>query len=154
MEAKTLKITALLASQMLGQNPAFDALIKSNFTDKELSVNIMDRIKTFEDALEYTGETIENFNLRTKNLVPHKLAQEKIEVIVLALNEGKVMKYDGTTRLYYPYFNVESSGFSFDGCYYLNSISSVSSRLCYRSADLAIYAGKQFTALYEIYLNG
>ena len=154
MEAKNLKITALLASQMLGQNPAFDMLIKSNFTEKELSVNIMDRIKTFEDALEYNRESLKDFNHRTKNLTPHKLALEKLETIVLALNEGKQLKYDGVTRLYYPYFHVNTGvGFSFYVCIFNYSYSFVSSRLCLISSDLAIYIGNQFTSLYEAYLN-
>lgn len=150
---KTLKITALLATKMLGQNAAFDALIRSNFTEKELSLDITDRIKTFEDSLEYNGETLKQFEARTKNLDARKVVLEKLESITLALNEGKIMKYDGSTNLYYPFFEVSRSGFSFYGYRYTYSSSRVSSRLCFVESRLAVYAGKQFTELYEIWLN-
>lgn len=131
--------------------------LESIFTVKPFIKDIKELIKTFEDALSYNGETINSFNERTKGFAPHKVAQEKLEAIVLALNEGVVLKYDGVTRLYYPWFRVNAgsgSGFSYDGYVCVAGRSAVGSRLCFKTSDLAIYAGKQFTAIYEAYLNG
>lgn len=152
---KKVEISALLASQLLGQNVAFDALIKANFTESELNISIQDRIKTVADAVNFIGmETENDFILRTSHLAPHKIALEKLEVITLALNEGKEMRYDETTYLYYPYFRVSKAGaFSFRVSYYARESSFVSSRLCFLSAELATYAGEQFIDIYQAYLN-
>lgn len=152
---KTLKLTADQAKKMLGKDNIMDALIKANFTNKELGFKITDQIKTFEDAIAYNGVSIEDFTKSTAFDMPHHVAQKKIEQIALALNEGTPMKYDGSTSLYYPYFLVGSGvGFSCSDFICDSSCSYVGSRLCYRTKELSIYAGKQFTNIYEEYLNG
>jgi hypothetical protein len=152
---KTLKLNADQAKAMLGKDSIMDALIKANFTNKELGFKITDQIKSFEDALAYNGVSMEEFTKNTAFDLPHQVAGKKIEQIALALNEGVRMQYDGSTSLYYPYFSVGSGvGFSSYGFCYDNSDSVVGSRLCYRTRELAIYAGKQFASIYEEYLNG
>ena len=123
-----------------------------NVTTKKTITEI---VKTFEDALAYNGETAEQFAHRTQFDSPDDIAIKKVKVICLALNEGEVLQYDGKRWLYYPWFDVtgSGSGFSFYDCYYGYSHSSVGSRLCLKSSELAEYAGKQFTSEFEAALN-
>lgn len=89
-------------------------------------MDITEKIKTFQDVLDYNGETLEQFNERTKNDSPDEVGHKKCKAIVLALNEG-----ENVTSGYYPWFNAarSASGFSFDVCDYDHGGSLVGSRL-------------------------
>lgn len=68
--------------------------------------NVMDRVKTFEDACIETGTDIQAFNEMTKNLDEHVVTYMKLSIIVKALNEDDKFPYftkDDEWR-YYPYF--------------------------------------------------
>lgn len=67
--------------------------------------NVMDRVKTFEDACIETGTDIQAFNEITKNLDEHVVTYMKLSIIVKALNEDDKFPYftKGECR-YYPYF--------------------------------------------------
>ena len=69
--------------------------------------NVMERIKTFDDACrEVTGKSEEEWlaENETEKMEPDVLAYLKIRVISAALNEGwKPTFKDGETR-YYPYY--------------------------------------------------
>lgn len=154
---KTLKMTNVLAAGLLGKDAAIDALIKANFTEKELSVSIMDRIKDLADALEYNGETLDQFNKRTEHDEDHEKAYKELCVIALALNEGKRMDYSNTNVYkYYPYFYAagSGSGFSCTGFSCAYDFSAVGSRLCVNTSEKATYMGKQFIEIYNRYING
>jgi hypothetical protein len=79
------------------------------------------------------------------------VAHTKLVIIAEALNEGWVPDWsDNDQRKYYPFFDLSSgSGLSFYDYGYNYSGSYVGSRLCFKSGDLATYAGKQFTELYK-----
>lgn len=113
------------------------------------------KIKTFEDActaLKLDSKTC----LPDVSGMPEKyqkpvLADAKLTIIAEALNEGWTPDWDnGNWDKYYPWFDMRPSvGFSFldyddDGTY-----STVGSRLCYKSSELAEYAGRQFLELYK-----
>lgn len=111
------------------------------------------KIKTFEDALAYNGETIEQFNERTKSMSPDTVGYEKIKSIVLALNEGENVK-----RGYYPWFWKEEQGsgvgLSFYDGGYAYDCASVGARLLFKTSELATYAGQQFIREYDEHING
>lgn len=69
--------------------------------------NVMERIKTFDDACrEVTGKSEEEWlsENETDKMEPDVLAYLKMRIIVAALNEGwKPTFKDGETR-YYPYY--------------------------------------------------
>lgn len=69
--------------------------------------NVMERIKTFDDACrEVTGKSEEEWlaENETDKMEPDVLAYLKMRIIVAALNEGwKPTFNDGETR-YYPYY--------------------------------------------------
>ncbi len=114
-------------------------------------MDITKKITSFEAALEYNGETPEQFKKRTEHDAPHEVGFKKVCAIVLALNEGKVLD-EG----YYPWFwSARSSrGFSFGHFRYDCSSSAVAARHFLATPKLAIYAGNTFTAEYNEYTNG
>lgn len=120
--------------------------------------NVMDRVKTFEDACIETGTDIQVFNEITKNLDEHVVTYMKLSIIVKALNEDDKFPYFTKEEWrYYPYFwlytkdeyekmntkdREKVSRVLFRSCSY------VGARLVFRTRELALYAGKQFIDLY------
>lgn len=118
---------------------------------------IIEKVKTYEDAvailapdpellpfLNYEGDNLELIGIRD---------QKKVEHIIKVLNEGWIadLTNDDEWR-FYPWFRVSGSGLSSDDCVYDRSSSYVGSRLCFRTRELAEYAGKQFADLYKEYM--
>lgn len=69
--------------------------------------NIMDRIKTFDDACrEVTGKSEEEWlaENETKNMDKDVLAYLKMRIIVAALNEGWKPTFKEDEYRYYPYY--------------------------------------------------
>jgi hypothetical protein len=122
---------------------------KENFIPK----NIMDRVKTFEDALMVLGKYESDILPDGVPAADSKsiIAYCKLIIIARALNEGWVPDWkDQRQYKYYPWFDMSSgSGLSFDVCGGQRSNSYVGSRLCFKTAELAKYAGTQFIELYK-----
>jgi hypothetical protein len=84
-------------------------------------------------------------------------AYAKLFIIAEALNEGWVPDWaDSDQYKYYPWLLVKKNtknpsgfGLSYDGYDCAGSYSNVGSRLCFKSSELAEYAGKQFKKEYE-----
>ena len=123
----------------------------------------MSKIKTFEAACKY-------LKLDPVNVLPglqgipqqHQestTAYVKLVIVAEALNKEangrEQWKPDWTNDdewKYYPWFDLSSgSGLSFNDYGDRDSTSYVGSRLCFKTAELAKYAGKQFLKLYEQY---
>jgi len=113
-------------------------------------------IKTFEDACRA-------LNIQAQPTVSgmpdkHTKAIEalcKLTIIAEALNGGWVPDWDNEDeKKYYPWFvyNGSGVGFSCAGtcCDYAGTC--VGSRLCFKTRELAEYAGKQFKDLYNDFL--
>ncbi len=124
----------------------------------------MNNIKTFEDACNKLGIDPAEFHVS----YPEKLgdqygksmaAHAKLTVITLALNDGWEPNWgDFSEYKYYPWFEFErasdkSSGFGFssDGWSVSRTSATVGARLCFKSKELAKYAGQQFIELYKEY---
>ncbi|MBB2149154.1 hypothetical protein [Pedobacter gandavensis] len=116
---------------------------------KKFNMPIMDRIQTLLDALDYNGETMEQFNWRTERDTDQQKADKEWEAICLALREGKELEMGA--KWYYPYaLKPEAgsgSGFSYGGygCAYV--CSGVGARHSLDTSEKAIYAGKQFISI-------
>lgn len=125
------------------------------------------KIKTFENActlLKLNSKHLPIVKALPKQDQAALVAHYKLIIIARALNqesnEGKPWQpnwHDYSSK-YYPYFTVKASakvpsgfGFSFSNCDSWYSATSVGSRLCYRTSELALYAGKQFKKLYQEY---
>ena len=137
--------------------------------------NVMERIKTFEDAVvelsnramngdKDAGKLLDEwkiiiFSADSKDL----LAYLKLRIITSALNEGWKPKFEKNERRYYPWFSLKTSlglGGGSAGascglvCTFADDVSSgtgYGSRLAFKSRELAEYAGKQFVEIYEEY---
>jgi hypothetical protein len=115
------------------------------------------RIKTFEEACSVEG-------LYPKTVLPYSNPQTKDEmsinayasliIICRVLNEGWSPDWNNSSEYkYYPWFRMSGLGLSFHVCAHTDSFTSVGSRLCFKSYDLAEYAGKQFQSVYQSYLS-
>ena len=124
---------------------------------KEKPKNIKERIKTFSDVLKHLGIDEDDFNEENEGLDADEIAYRKLKLIVKALNEGWVPDWSNSNETkYFPWFRMGSSsgsGFAFDGCDSWITLSSVGSRLCFKSRELAEYAGKQFTEIYKEFMT-
>ena len=126
------------------------------FGEKTFQKNIMGRIKTFQDVLEELGEkdpdVIEYRKIQKARVADYILSNQGIILITKVFNEGwKPDWNDSGERKYFPWFNMGSSGSGFSFADYdlwgTNSI--LGSRLCFKSSELAKYAGIQFVEIYK-----
>ncbi len=134
-------------------------LLENLFGKEVLSQKITDRIKTFEDAcnkLEVAPDY--SFLLAYKGTDADMLsahAYMKLIIIARALNEGWEPDWtDSSETKYYPWFNnyKPGVGFSRSGYDCWRTYASCGSRLCFKSSELAMYAGTQFIEIYNQFL--
>ncbi|MGQ0740187.1 MAG: hypothetical protein ACT4OJ_14140 [Bacteroidota bacterium] len=113
--------------------------------------NIMDRVKTWEDACHVVGLAQHQEEDRLSKHNKSELAYAKLCTIAKALNEGWEPDWTKPSQYkYYPWFELSSgSGLSYDDFDYLSSYSVVGSRLCFKSRELTEYAAKQFISIYQ-----
>ena len=86
-----------------------------------------------------------------------EIAYRKLKTIAEALNEGWRPDWANSNEYkYWPWFVYlgASAGFSFANTYGTasNSAAHIGSRLCYKTRELAAYAGRQFEGLYNDFL--
>lgn len=124
---------------------------------KEKPKDIKERIKTFSDVLNYHGIHEDDFEEGNEELEADEIAYRQVKLIVKALNEGWLPDWTNSGQSkYFPWFNMGSSsgsGFScnvYDDWY---TYSHVGSRLCFKTRELAEYAGKQFKEIYKQYMT-
>jgi hypothetical protein len=116
-------------------------------------------IKTFEDACTKLGldaaKLLPDFSMFPEQHQKAMKAHAKLIIIAEALNDGWKPDWEnGKWDKYYPWFVMGSpsgSGFSFRGYDHWNTSSNAGSRLCFKSDEIAEYAGKQFEELYKDY---
>lgn len=129
--------------------------LETTFGKSVLSQNIMDRIKTMDDVYK-------ELKIKPTPIYPYPHAESDSELhsincyvnltlIAKALNEGwKPDWTDDEQYKYYPWFDLSSgSGLVFLRFGYGFALSTVGSRLCFHSRELAEYAGKQFIEIYK-----
>ena len=154
--AETLEITRQAAIKAHDEaSTKGKTLLENLFGKRVFQKDIKERIKTFDDVIRELGDDPEEF----KNAIsimdePDEIAYVKLKLIAKALNEGWTPDWsNGEWDKWYPWFKMDdfsSAGrFSFDGAGYRISASSVGSRLCFKSKDLATYAGTQFLDIYK-----
>ena len=122
---------------------------------KEWFMNIIEKIKTFEDAMAATGRTeMPDFSTFPAEMRKHFEALFKMVVIVEALNEGwKPDVCDKNVCRWYPWFRPNGSpgSFAFCGSVFDNGYANAGSgsRLVLKSKELADYCGMQFVELWK-----
>lgn len=130
---------------------------------KPIPGKITERVKTFEDACEVLGVEGEIFAGSLHDALSGDAksiaAEIKLILIIRALNQGwKPDWNDDDEYKYYPWWDMEQSksnptGFGLLSVDCFSTGSSVGSRLCFKSEELAQYAAKQFTDLYKDYFT-
>lgn len=149
---QTLKISEAAAFNLYPTAaPEFKTMLEESFGKDFFSRKITDRVKTFDDACQALGKNVEEEVRAMIGLSIDESAYRKLKIIVEALNEGwKPDWTNGKWDKYYPWFNLSSgSGLRFFGYVDRASGSVVGSRLCYKSSELATYAGTQFIDIYS-----
>ena len=113
------------------------------------------RIKTFEEALQAQNVIFK----APEGATPDEIAYMKLKIITKALNEGWEPDWNNWSEWkYYPYFKMSDNGaapgvgFSYFDFGHDLDVSFVGSRLCFKSRELAEYAGKTFASLYKDFL--
>lgn len=127
---------------------------------KFIPKNIIERVKSIDDAINELGETdvevAELRKLENANITSHILYKQQAVVIAKALNEGWIADYTNIDQTKYePWFYYDSSagGFVYSGYDCWSSLSGVGSRLCFHSSELAEYFGNQFIEIHRKYLD-
>ena len=136
--------------------PEFKQMLETTFGKEFFSMKITDRIKTYEDACNELGIAAQlEVTLQELGFTPDEINLRKIKTITEALNEGWKPDWTNADQYkYYPWFKMSSGAFVFhDTSYaYSNANAGSASRLCFKSPELAKYAGEQFTKLYSDYI--
>jgi hypothetical protein len=124
----------------------------------------LNQLKTFDDSCKVLGldanTVIPDFSSFPATDHAAMIAHAKLVIIARAANklanDGQEWKPDWNDDnwKYYPWFEMGgSSGFRFYVCDRWYSNSTVGSRLCFISREVAEYIGKQFTDLYKDYFT-
>ena len=117
------------------------------------------KIKTFEDACTALGldskKVVPDFSMYPEKHQKAIVAHAKLIIIAEALNEGWQPDWGNSSEYKYePWFYMGGSSGSGFACHDFGlwlSHSSCGSRLCFKSRELAEYAGEQFSDLYKDY---
>lgn len=136
-------------------------LLENLFGEEIFQKEITDRVKTYQDAwreLALQGHDPVRLPFPDPKTSDEKAANAFIKLTIIArvLNEGWAPDWtNGNQPKYYPWFkiNPSGSGLSFYDTGYWCTFTTTASRLCYKSRELAAYAGKQFEDLYNEYLS-
>jgi hypothetical protein len=132
--------------------PEWKQVLEESFPKGFFSQNIMERVKTFEDACAITGDDPDDENFSTGTL--DEIAFKKLKVVRNALLEGnKIDPKDPNQKKWYPWHQNSASGFRFDVSHFVHTYSCTPARLCLDTEAKSNYFGKQFIDLFEQYKN-
>ena len=125
---------------------------RNNPLNKDI-MEIIEKIKTYEDALQATGRPdVPDFSALPEDMRKHFTALYKMVVIVEALNEGWEPNWNNSNeRKCFPWFWMSPSSFAFGASVYAceYAFAGSGSRLKLKSNELAEYCGKQFVDIWK-----
>jgi hypothetical protein len=150
---QTLQIDKANARKLFSTaSPEFKQMLVDTFGEKFFQQKITDRVKTFEDACEVLGLYSDSVTQDDDTI--DEAAYKKLKVITKALNEGWTPDWSNENQYkWYLYFKMSGFGFSHTTDVLWHSHTAVGSRLCFKSSELAEYAGKQFVSIYQDFLT-
>lgn len=121
---------------------------------KEKPKKVTERIKSIEDILRDNGWDQERFDEWSSDMEEDERSYVLLKFLAKSLNEGWEPDWnDHSEYKYYPWFEMGgSSGFRFGVYVTWLSLSHVGSRLCFKTRELAQYAGKQFIDVYKQFM--
>ncbi|MGB4776474.1 MAG: hypothetical protein WBP45_14955 [Daejeonella sp.] len=139
-------------------------LSKNLFNQSRDNMKIIEKIKTYEDACQVEGvDPVKSLPYPEPQNDDEKAINgvAKMFRIGRVLNEGWLPDWSNKNEYkYYPWFGMQtysdqissSTDFSYIDYVYVDSFSYVSSRGCFKSGELAEYAGKQFLSTYREFM--
>lgn len=137
----------------------FKEMLEQKFGDALKPKEIMDLIKTVQDALDKYPEEMKDPEVKalllysgTNKRILAAQAHLELSFVADALNEGWIADFtDSKQNKYEPYHTVDKNGrFSYYLVYYrLPTITVAGARLVLKSIKLAEYMGKNFIPQYE-----
>lgn len=156
------KIELNLEDVRAAYNEATDSEVKKAlrrmFGKSVLVENIMDAVKSYEDACEFDGFeplTIDHFGFLPEQERECQFYEHQMNVINRVLCNGWVPDYSDSNQFkYWPYFYWDQNtaggpGFSCHDYFCAYSRSNVGARRVYPTKELAIYVGKQFISIHN-----
>ncbi|MFH1121771.1 MAG: hypothetical protein V1775_18265 [Bacteroidota bacterium] len=151
---KTLQIDENNARKLYKTGaPEFKITLEDTFGKEFFSQSVIDRVKSYEDACREIGEEpVNEVLLKVAGFTDDEINYRKLKSITKALNEGWKPDWDDSNeRKWFPWFTMSSSGFAFFVAYYYYSCTAAGggARLCFKSSELAEYAGRQFSQTYK-----
>jgi len=154
---EVIKISKNNARKLYNTMPEFKSTLEDTFGKAFFSGKITDRIKTYADACSELGETpLNEQELKNLGFTTDEINYRKLKTVTKALNEGWICDWNDSNQYkYYPWFKMSSGGFVFDGagCGSSTADAGDASRLCFKSSELAKYAGEQFLQLYSDFIK-
>lgn len=115
--------------------------------------SITDRIKTYKDAcIELAVDPLNKSELIKLGFTKQDIAYQKLATIVKALNEDWIPDAYTNVKRWYPWFQFNSSSFTFKNSCFERKCINNGSRLCLKSEELSNYAGKQFLDLWKEFI--
>ena len=134
-------------------SPEFKQMLETTFGKEFFSMEITDRIKTYEDACAELGvDTISEIDFSTSELTLDEINYRKLKMIIKALvGDWKADWSNTSQQKWQPYFRLSGGVFVFDStdCRFSSAFAGYGSRLCFPTSELAEYAGKQFIEIYN-----
>lgn len=150
--SETIEFTEKQVNEMVSACTAEQLpVVKAIFEIKDITKEI----KTLEDAIKYLGEKDEETLLlnRMEGLPRHIVAEQEIVVITKALNEKYVLDWDNHSESKYFLWWCLGKNFRLCNVDCYSSSSVCSSRLCFKSREVAEYAAQQFKETYKDFMN-
>ena len=154
---KTLQITEANARRLYKDaTPEFKTTLEDTFGKDYFSIKVTD-CETYEELCKFIGENpVNEEELKILGFTQDEICYHKLKTITKALNEGWSPNWkDSFEKKWYPFFDTYS-GFEFRSTSYAYSHPSVgvTSCLCFKSEELAEYAGHKFTDIYKQFILG
>ena len=132
-------------------------ILEDTFGREFFSDNIIDRIKSFEDACSELGiEPMNEKQMIESGFTTDEIDYRKLKIITKAYNEGWIADYnDSSQEKWVPWFNFSPSGVRFDYSGYdiSSAYAGLAARLCFENEAKSNAAGKTFTKLYAKFIN-
>ena len=157
---ETLKIEKETAKKIFKTAPEwFQKILINTFGEDTFKQNIIDRIKTFDDAYnEADRNTRDEYDCQIHpKLSKHIVARLKLILIAKVLRGDWEPDFSNTNQQkWFPVFKFSSGSgfdFSYSHYFYVLTVTSVGSRLCFPSEELSDYFGKQFIELHRKHLS-
>ena len=157
---KTLQISKKTAKKIFKDAPEYlREILISTFGADTFKSNVIDQIKTFEDAYEEADKkTRDEFDQQIHpNLSEHIVARLKLILIAKVLRgEWEPDFSNSNQQKWIPIFKFSAGSgfyFSFSGYYSDRTSATVGSRLCFPSEELSDYFGNQFIELHRAHLT-